>query len=174
MFVCLFVCRFPLQVKDVSFYFYFIPEMKVEFSQILSLVQRNNCMVFIFFVFVNMVNYIAWFWHCTMVSLFSLRMLGDYFHSSSFCCLCIPSVSLNTWQNPMRKIGKKMFWFWEKAFPSCHSPNSLHFKTFCYRLFQFINVFFNLYISINESRDNTVLNLCMFQWVSSKDELYKK
>lgn len=67
-----------------------------------------------------------------------------------------------------------MFWFWEKAFPSCHSSNSLHLKIFCYRLFQFINVFFNLYISINEGKDNTVLNLCMFQWVSSKDDLYKK
>ena len=69
---------------------------------------------------------------------------------------------------------KKMLWFWEKAFPSCHFSDSMHLKTFCYRLFQFIDVFFKWYISINKSRGNTMLDLSVCQWITLKDDLYKK
>ena len=45
--------------------------------------------------------------------LFSLRTLGDYFHSSSFRCWCIPRVSPNIHDKSPRERKKKMLWLWE-------------------------------------------------------------
>lgn len=94
------------------------------------------------------------FWQHAIVSLFSLRMLGNYFHSFSFCCLCISSVSLSKWREPMRKIGKKYFGFGKRHFihsilqASCISIN------FYYEIFELINTY--LY---------TIFSICIFQLI---------
>ena len=69
---------------------------------------------------------------------------------------------------------KKMLWFWEKAFPSCHFSDSMHLKTFCYRLFQFIDVFFKWYISINKSRDMEVIKVTVTRNRVKNDSLRKE